>query len=506
MLLSTLFCVFLAGIGSINAESCEDMSETFSGRARSFDAVSRAESGREACNFVIGGEMVAGVSTTMYQGAKVCGECLEVTGANGETVLVTVIGKCSACDDNGLKLSEDAYNRLKGDVSSGPIDVTWKVVPCQVRGNIRYKFKDRSSERNFGLQVYNHRYPIDSIEVRSRGDTDWIQTERNGANFFIKKGSSGLMAFPIEVQVTSTTGVKLQHTIREITVDTFVRGSSQFPACGEEVEEQEEVEEHEDVEEENEELDDEPQTEDTDEESPEQTSSGQTSSGRSGCKRPGTGRRRHHGDGTFYRGAPEAAAGKGNCMIDNQGDIMIGAMNKPSWEKSEVCGECVEITGPEGDVVMVKIVDSCPECHEGDIDLSKEAFDLIAGDRQGRIEIFWRVVECPVHGTLSLRFKDGSSKYWFALQVLNHRYKVKSLSVQRAEGGKWIKLERTDYNFFVRPDGAGKVEAPFTLRIESVTGQKLYSTITQILRSQAIVFRSNLQFDSCEEDMDNSSK
>ena len=44
-------------------------------------------------------------------------------------------------------------------------------------------------------------------------------------------------------------------------------------------------------------------------------------------------------------------------------------MNEQDYGTADFCGACVEITGPNG-VVKVKIIDRCPECAPGDIDLS----------------------------------------------------------------------------------------------------------------------------------------
>ncbi len=76
----------------------------------------------------------------------------------------------------------------------------------------------------------------------------------------------------------------------------------------------------------------------------------------------------HTGDGTYYD-----ADGSGNCSFDPTGDLMVGAMNHTEYADSAVCGACVHITGPSGEAT-VKIVDQCPECKVGDIDLSPEAF------------------------------------------------------------------------------------------------------------------------------------
>ncbi|POG80013.1 hypothetical protein GLOIN_2v1520644 [Rhizophagus irregularis DAOM 181602=DAOM 197198] len=49
---------------------------------------------------------------------------------------------------------------------------------------------------------------------------------------------------------------------------------------------------------------------------------------------------------------------------------------------------CVKITGPKG-IVKVKIMDKCPICKFGDIDLSPAAFNVIGDESQGRILIRW---------------------------------------------------------------------------------------------------------------------
>lgn len=94
-----------------------------------------------------------------------------------------------------------------------------------------------------------------------------------------------------------------------------------------------------------------------------------------------------HGDGTYY-----GATGAGACSFDaTPSDLDVAAMNAPQYAGSAVCGECVAITGPKGGVT-VRIVDLCPECKSGDLDLSQEAFAKIADVSAGRVKITWRVV------------------------------------------------------------------------------------------------------------------
>jgi hypothetical protein len=71
-------------------------------------------------------------------------------------------------------------------------------------------------------------------------------------------------------------------------------------------------------------------------------------------------------------------------------------------------------------------------------------------------------------GTISLRYKTGSSRYWCGLKVIGHRNPVVRLEV-RAAGG-WRRLPRTDYNYFPSADGSGCGGA---VRITGIYGQQL---------------------------------
>ncbi|KAF9305056.1 hypothetical protein BGZ74_011552 [Mortierella antarctica] len=75
---------------------------------------------------------------------------------------------------------------------------------------------------------------------------------------------------------------------------------------------------------------------------------------------------------------------------------MIAALNKPDFGSfpramnSPACGQCIRVMGPNG-TVDVQIVDMCPGCKSGDVDLSPGAFSKIAHLDTGRIPISWQV-------------------------------------------------------------------------------------------------------------------
>ena len=45
------------------------------------------------------------------------------------------------------------------------------------------------------------------------------------------------------------------------------------------------------------------------------------------------------------------------------------AMNNPMWDSSGNCGRCAELHYGNN-CVQVMVVDECPECKDGDLDLS----------------------------------------------------------------------------------------------------------------------------------------
>jgi expansin (peptidoglycan-binding protein) len=170
----------------------------------------------------------------------------------------------------------------------------------------------------------------------------------------------------------------------------------------------------------------------------------------------------HAGEATYY-----AADGSGNCSFDpSPGDLMVAAMNQTDYAGSAACGACITADGPLGSVT-VRVVDRCPECAPGDVDFSAEAFARIADPAAGRVDIEWRYVPCDVAGPLRYHFKDGSSEFWTAIQVRNHRHAI--ATVEADDGGAWRDLPRENYNYFLAEDGLGR--GPLTLRVTDVRGQ-----------------------------------
>lgn len=193
------------------------------------------------------------------------------------------------------------------------------------------------------------------------------------------------------------------------------------------------------------------------------------------------------GHATYYL----AADGTGNCMLDalpepqlvgalNNFDYNSPVINGAIYPTATLCGAYARVTGDKGSVI-IKIVDRCPDalCAQGHIDLSLEAFTAIDDPDKGYIPITWELVSAPVSGPIQFRYKDGSSQWWTAIQVRNHRNPVARLEV--LQGDSWQDLPRKQYNYFVAETGFG--EGYHSIRVTDIFGHQLIETSTVFLDS-----------------------
>ncbi|MBX3201385.1 MAG: hypothetical protein KF894_24835 [Labilithrix sp.] len=172
------------------------------------------------------------------------------------------------------------------------------------------------------------------------------------------------------------------------------------------------------------------------------------------------------------------ADGSGNCSFDaSPGDLDVTAMALPEYDASASCGACLLVKGPKGEVT-VRVTDSCPGCEGSGInlDLSAQAFAKIAEPRDGRIDVTYELVSCATAGNVAYRFKDGSSKWWTAIQIRNHRVPI--AKVEYRKDGAWVAMSRESYNYFVEASGVGDQPDGLTLRVTATDGQVIEDTLS----------------------------
>ncbi|KAI9362374.1 RlpA-like double-psi beta-barrel-protein domain-containing protein-containing protein [Pilaira anomala] len=89
----------------------------------------------------------------------------------------------------------------------------------------------------------------------------------------------------------------------------------------------------------------------------------------------------------------------GSCGWKNKPSDLIVAVNGKDMKnasgksnKNPLCGKMVEVTNSSGKKIRAKIVDTCPGCSKGDLDLSPAAFSKLAPLSKGILKIKWRYV------------------------------------------------------------------------------------------------------------------
>ena len=157
-----------------------------------------------------------------------------------------------------------------------------------------------------------------------------------------------------------------------------------------------------------------------------------------------------------------------NCSYSPPADGLYVALPAPEYAGAANCGGYLEVSGPGGSV-RVKVIDQCPECAAGHIDLSEAAFARLAPLPAGLINVSYTLLADPaLPGPVSVEVKQGSSQYWLALLAMNTGNSLASVQVQSESGGGWYSLVRASYNYWVAQSGAGT--GPFTVRLTDIQG------------------------------------
>ena len=164
-------------------------------------------------------------------------------------------------------------------------------------------------------------------------------------------------------------------------------------------------------------------------------------------------------------------AGLPNCSYPSPpaNDLFV-ALSPSEYDGAAACGGYLTVTGPDGSVT-VQVIDQCPECAAGHIDLSEAAFAELAPLGAGLINVHYQhLTDPPLPGPVTMEVKSGSSQYWLALLADNTGNPLASVQVETASGG-WLSLARASYNYWIAQSGAGT--GPFTVRLTDIEGNQV---------------------------------
>ena len=121
--------------------------------------------------------------------------------------------------------------------------------------------------------------------------------------------------------------------------------------------------------------------------------------------------------------------------------------------------------------MTVQVIDQCPDCAAGHIDLSEPAFAKLAPLGAGLINVRYQYLADPVlPGPITMEVKSGSSRYWLALLADNTGNPLASVQVETASGG-WISLARASYNYWIAQSRGWR--RPFTVRLTDTEGNQV---------------------------------
>jgi expansin (peptidoglycan-binding protein) len=186
------------------------------------------------------------------------------------------------------------------------------------------------------------------------------------------------------------------------------------------------------------------------------------------------------GEATHYE---LASGGMGNCSYPSlpAGQLYV-ALPPSEYGAAAACGSYLQVSGPDGSVT-VEVVDQCPECQAGHIDLSEQAFARIAPLSAGLVAVTYHTIaDPPLPAPLSMLVKAGSSAYYLALLPINNGNPLATVAVSKGSGG-WQELSRTTYGYWLASSGAGP--GPFSVRLTDSLGHQ--ATVHGITISPGVV-------------------
>lgn len=171
--------------------------------------------------------------------------------------------------------------------------------------------------------------------------------------------------------------------------------------------------------------------------------------------------------------------GDGSCSFGPLPAAGLYASVGPAqYAGGAACGSYLDVTGPDG-TVRAEVVDLCPGCSGGGLDMSEAAFGRVASTAAGTAEVSYRVVRDPrLPGPLELRLAQTASPGWLAVQVLNTGNPLRSVQVTWP-GARWKRLVLSSDDYWAAPAGAGP--GPFRFRVTDTAGHRAVLTGIRLL-------------------------
>ncbi|GMF36733.1 unnamed protein product [Phytophthora fragariaefolia] len=191
----------------------------------------------------------------------------------------------------------------------------------------------------------------------------------------------------------------------------------------------------------------------------------------------------YNGYGTVY--GPIEPSG-GNCNFQSYPSEVItnyAALNAAQWDSTMNCGRCAEVrctdvqcVNPSSSSEIVYIIDQCPGCEVGDLDLSPSVFKSITGLEYTKLKIEWDFVTCPSTGSNRIRYclKEGSNAHWAAIQPTYMSAGVASVRIN----DKPTTMVASSYYFLLTSDSSSLPDlSSLKITMKSIAGETIEDVV-----------------------------
>jgi expansin (peptidoglycan-binding protein) len=165
-------------------------------------------------------------------------------------------------------------------------------------------------------------------------------------------------------------------------------------------------------------------------------------------------------------------SGKGSCSFGRlaAGGLYV-SLGAAQYAAGAACGSYLDVTGPAG-TVRAEVVDNCPGCSDGGIDMSAAAFSRVANPSAGTVLVSYQLARDPrLPGPLAVRVAQSASSTWLAVQLINQGNPLASVQVGTPHRAGWRSLTLSPDDYWVAPSGAGA--GPFRVRVTDIFGHRV---------------------------------
>jgi expansin (peptidoglycan-binding protein) len=175
--------------------------------------------------------VTAAITSARWNNAAHCGECLNVTGPLGSTI-VRITDECPTCQDSGLDLTTAAFAKI-ADPVDGIVPITWERVDCAVTGGLSLQVQDGSNPYYLSVLATNTNQAVASISAAGTDSGNWQSLVRQSYGYYVDASPSPPFMSSISVRLTSQSGqvLDLSAALASATGPQTYTTTRQFDGC-----------------------------------------------------------------------------------------------------------------------------------------------------------------------------------------------------------------------------------------------------------------------------------